>query len=186
MKEVKPVSDLNTIEKNDYKFIQFLISLVQNEDLGALAALRRGLGKVPGSAIEMHRFIVPFLDPNRPWDDPIYFLVGTLFAMHQTNWERKSEEITNFGASVVQLINSENQDAVDRRFTVLLNSDFEDLPQHLRQMIAMLKTGSRTIPVDWLQLIRDLRFWNNENKFVQLKWAKAFWANRNVPEPLNE
>ena len=42
-------------------FITYLEELRDREDRGALAALRRGLGQPPGSAVEMYRYVVPWL-----------------------------------------------------------------------------------------------------------------------------
>ena len=51
-------------EKNQSNpYITYLLSLKENR--GALAALRRGLGRPPGTAPEMYPYVVPWLPEDR-------------------------------------------------------------------------------------------------------------------------
>jgi len=64
----------------------------------------------------------------------------------------------------------------------LLMSRRDDLPERLRHAIRLLE--SYKVPIDWVQLLNDLRWWgNNEQAYsahrpvqsVQRRWANSFW-----------
>ena len=52
-------------EVRTHPFIDRLQELANNQERGALAALRRGLGQPPGTTPEMYRYVEPFLAQNR-------------------------------------------------------------------------------------------------------------------------
>ena len=63
--------------------------------------------------------------------------------------------------------------STERRFITLLDSDGDQLPHHLRQMIALLKDQS----IDFDALLTDLLFWNDDQKQTQNAWARGFYRN---------
>lgn len=155
------------------KFTKYLESLHNGDDRAALAALRRGLGRAPGGAGEMHRYIVPRVQGLKEWQEDAYYIVAALFGLYPSkNWRAAdgAKRETNLGASLAKL--KENAGA-ERRFVALLNSRREDLPEHLRGVISLLK--SKEIPVDWAQLIDDINRWDREDRRVQRNWSRAFW-----------
>lgn len=161
------------------RFINYLKVLADDEDRAALAALRRSLGKSPGEASEAHRYVLRF-NPE-PWDEWAYYLVAGLFAMHPESW-RKAEgdkQLTNFGASFAWMKSKADSDSsIERRFVALLDCHEDDLAEHLRHAVRLFKSNkSEVILVDWLQLLRDLRNWNDEKRYVQRNWARAFWGD---------
>jgi CRISPR system Cascade subunit CasB len=163
------------VQKNrEERFVEYLEGLERNEDRAALAALRRSLGKIPGEAAEAHRYVLPF-NPAA-WEESAYYLVSGLFALHPQNWRRDADDrnLTNLGASFARLGSAVDSKSIEKRFVALLNCHEDDLAEHLRHAIALL--GSKEIPVDWVQLLKDLRNWNHEDRFVQLSWARAFWG----------
>lgn len=156
------------------------------KNLAALAALRRGLGKNAWQAAEMFPYVVRFIGDNLPPQrQGDYFLVASLFAFHQLIWKPTSdEERTNLGASFRRLDEDlkkkrglgNEQDkgsSVEKRFVALLNADREDVPEHLRHAISLLK--AHDIPVDWARLFHDLGDWAWESRSVQSEWSRAFW-----------
>jgi len=161
-------------EKREREFIGSLLDYAGNEDRAALANLRRGLGKKFGTAPEVFPFVTRFA---AIYEEEDFALIGSLFALHpEKNWrgEDKEKHKRNFGASLLWFAGESNAEAsTERRFVALLNCDREDLQTHLRQAVSLLK--SKEIPVDWLQLLQDVRHWNNESRFVQKKWARGFW-----------
>lgn len=163
--------------EHDANFVAFLERLVQREDRGSLAALRRGLGKPPGEAAAMHRFVVPWLPARSgPWDEAPYYLVASLFAWHQGSWrppEGEEGPVTNLGASFGRLADAVGAERIEPRFVALLNCHREDLAEHLRHVIGLMK--SKDVLVDWAQLLRDLRSWDRDGRPVQRAWARAFW-----------
>lgn len=157
------------------RFINYLEELADEEDRAALAALRRSLGKSPGEAAEAHRYVLRFNpEPRYEW---AYYLVAGLFAMHPESW-RKAEgdkQLTNLGASFARMKSKADSDSsIERRFVALLDCHEDDLAEHLRHAISLLR--SKEVSVDWLCLLRDLRNWNHETRRVQRNWARAFWG----------
>lgn len=159
------------------RFISYLQELADKEDRAALAALRRSLGKSPGEAAETHRYVLRF-NPE-PWEESAYYLVAGLFALHPESWPHKEgdKRLTNLGASFAWMKakpEASSDSSIERRFVALLDCHADDLADHLRHAVSLLK--AKEIPVDWLQLLRDLRRWNHEERFVQRGWARAFWG----------
>jgi CRISPR system Cascade subunit CasB len=90
------------------------------------------------------------------------------------------------------LVDKESQDSGDRteaekriekRLLALLNCHRDDLPDHLRQVISLLK--SKDTPVNWAKLLHDIKGWDWESRDVQRSWAWGFWASR-APEGQTE
>jgi CRISPR system Cascade subunit CasB len=166
---------MNQKSEPRYPLIDSLEKLVGEQDRGALAALRRGLGKSPGTAMEMHRYVVPFLTRSRPWDEEFYYLVAALFAYwHQGETTVASHPPDNLGASLARLRISDSGPSLELRFTALLKSHRDDLSTHLRQVVGLLK--SKDVPVHWRNLLRNLQRWDHEDGWVQRSWAKSFWG----------
>ncbi len=157
-------------EQKNHPFIDHLLSLASKQDRGALAALRRGLGRPPGAAAEMFRLVEPFLPQKRSTNqENAYYLVAALFALHPV-----ATQSGNLGAHMAQARTPAGEEALERRFTVLLAAHPDDLPDYLRQAVSFLK--SKDVPVNWNQLFWDLHQWDAEDRRVQKKWASAFWG----------
>ncbi|MHC1771729.1 MAG: type I-E CRISPR-associated protein Cse2/CasB [Flexilinea sp.] len=152
--------------------IKFLIGLTSEKDRGTLAELRRGLQYPPGQAVEMYRYIARYV-PNEyrgKQKEKIYYLIAALFAYHPLNTAEG-----NFGNHMAITANlAGNPVSTERRFTILLNANIEDLPGYMRQAVSLLK--SKDIPVNWEELMSDLLRWGLPEKYIQRKWANAFWT----------
>ena len=98
-----------------------------------------------------------------------YYLVASLFGLHPS-----STEVGNMGDHMRCASGGEKSKAVERRFVRLLATNWEDLPDELRQVVSFLK--SKEVPVNWHQLISDLKYWERPKRFVQRRWANAFWG----------
>jgi CRISPR system Cascade subunit CasB len=161
---------------NEERFVDYLHSLAAREDRGALAALRRGLGR-PSPPAEVLRLVVPHLPADRPWEHKWYLLVASLFAMHPERGGRG-----NLGETFHRL---GNHPSAQKRFVALLDADAEDVPHRLRQAVALAR--SKPVPVDWYRLLKDLTRWNDEDRKVQENWARAYWRpsseNQGQAEP---
>lgn len=161
------------------RFVVMLKQLVERQDLGALAALRRGLGRTAGEVPEMFPYVMPFLPEDLyQRDEDNFFLVAALFAWHQLDWTPQpgsngDASGTNFGASFHLLAQTTESGSIEKRFVALLNAHRDDLPEHLRHAVGLLK--SKNVPVDWARLLRDLRAWDAPARYVQRSWARAFW-----------
>ena len=150
----------------------------------AMANLRRGLGKPPGVAHEMDKYVLSKLpaEANQRQEEACY-LVAALFARwHQGKDKAEIAEQGNLGTSLQELVGryaaeGTDRDEVEKRLekhlNALLNAHRDDLPGHLRRVVSLLK--SEGIPVNWAQLLSDIQFWSTEDHAVQHSWAKGFW-----------
>jgi len=156
-------------------FADHLITLADRQDRAALAALRRGLGKGPGETAEPYLYVGRFL-PEEPWREAAFLLTAALFALHPLPWPGATDpRRSNLGGSLARLSRNVESDSVERRVVALLNSHSDDLPDHLRRIVALLKTHD--IPVDWAQLLHDVQGWDWPSRSVQRAWARSFWAD---------
>lgn len=162
----------------DEAFIQSLLRRTQGDgpdNRASRAALRRGLGKAPGEAPEVFPYVVPWLgtDPRRR-EEWAYYLVAALLASHPVSWPGDAYR-TNLGASLRWACDRRSSPAaVERRFVATLNADADDLSDHLRHAVSLCR--AEEVPVNWLQLLRDIRDWDRDDRVVQRRWAGAFWA----------
>jgi CRISPR system Cascade subunit CasB len=153
-------------------FVKYLTDLTAENDRGALAVLRRGLGYPPGEDVAMYRYIARFVpDSERSKDrEKIYYLVAALYAFHQLACDEG-----NFGNHMaIAAGRSADTISTERRFTVLLNANISDLADYLRQAVSFLK--AKEVPINWDGLFEDLKHWDLPDKPVQRRWANGFWA----------
>ena len=155
------------------------IARVRGLDRGELAALKRNAGNTLGEARGVPWFY-RLLDEDGRRNPEIPFLVATLLGLN------KHSASGDFGQSMHLLSFQHGAEAVDRRFRILLDSEFElvdgwkpaggELAYRLRQMVKL--AASREVGLDWAQLLLDLRRWNMPGKPVQRRWAESFYAPR--------
>ncbi len=153
-----------------YPFITYLESLRGSKDeRAAFAALRRGLGRAPGTEPAMFPYIVQWLPTVCPqWNEEMYYLIAALFAYHP-----KEGGVGNLGAAFKTAAQGESDTtAIERRFTALLAADTEDLHFYLRQAVSFLK--SKDVAINWQQLFADVLRWQYGQ--VQKQWAYKFWG----------
>lgn len=178
------------------RFIQSLTRLLgagnnnalAKPDRAALATLRRGLGKTPGEVAEMFPYVIPYCSHLSEYRQNDYFLVAALFALHQEtsgpNPGSPDPRRNNLGASFKALANKTESASIERRFVALLNASREELDDHLRYAISLLK--AHQVGVDWTQLLRDLNGWDSPSRYVQRRWAQGYWQDlRPQPQPNN-
>jgi len=169
--------------EHEHRFVESLEKLVKQGNRGALAELRRGLGRPPGTAFGMYPHVAwATANCRSRWEEHCYYILASLFAA----WHQGAEKTTpgapaNLGASLRECARGENRrldedrlKPIERRFVALLNSHPDDLHAHLRHAVSLLR--AEQIPVNWAQLLYDLTHWRHDSRFVQRRWAKAFWA----------
>lgn len=158
------------------KFVEFLEQLRDSDDRAALAALRRGLGKQPGTAVEMHRYVVPFLGADvTAWRESTHYLIASLFAFHPDPGGEGT-----LGMALAKVAAETASGSTELRFMGLLNSHPDDLAEHLRHAVSLAR--AKGVPVDWHQLFRDVLGWPSPDRRVQKKWARDFWSRTGEPE----
>lgn len=163
-------------EQEDRDFIYYLKSLSERVQRGALAALRRGLGKPPGSEPLTYPYVVPKLpnDLRSPEDEEPYYLVASLYALHPL-----SATAGNMGSHLRELTRQSGSDEpppnVERRFVLLLSAHPNDLYKLLQPAVNLLKASN--VPINWYQLLHDLKRWHHTDarSDVRRTWATDFW-----------
>lgn len=169
----------NCIEENYIAFLEKLVS-----DKAAMANLRRGLGKPVGTAFEMDRYILPFIAENTyKHKEKAYYIVSSLFAFWHQGKDKAENSTGNLGYSLKILVDKEvkekksNKEDVQKRIekylVAILNANSEDLSEHLRRIISLLKAND--VSVNWTQLLLDIQNWNADDRKVQHNWSKGFW-----------
>lgn len=175
--------------------VTWLRGLAQREDRGRLAALRRGLLLEPHQFYELYRVIPPqFLEGVGREETERRLMVSILFAFHPMSFpdEQLAARPRNLGESLRMLAEKRRSagaemepdellpEPLKRRLDQLLAAHAEDLFFHLRQVMSLLKSGE--IPVDWDQLLRDLRDWERADRRVQWQWSRSFYLGHREAE----
>jgi len=155
------------LDAKQMSFIGHLLGLAREgeEDRGALADLRSGLGKEPGAMARVHKHVVPYL-PEKSHSDKWYYMTATLFGAFP-----KHRKGPSLGEAFRPL--KQKSDSMEARFIALLNAHEEDLGDHLRHAVSLLKAGES--PLDWYRLFEDLMQWTHPEGHVQLRWARDFY-----------
>lgn len=157
------------------RFVEQLERLRDTGDRGALAALRRGLVKTPATEPAMYPFVLPWLPEDVPISlERAAYLVAALFAWHPVPGGEG-----NLGTAFRRI--PDQSGSIESRFVALLNCHPDDLSDHLRQAVGLLR--AKDVPIDWGRLLRDIRSWDHPERFVQRAWAREYWKAR---EPLEK
>ena len=162
-------------------FIQWLEKL-NEKNTKVRAVLRRGLAFEPGMFVPAYPYVEPFIeDEDHSWRREMFYLVAGLWAAH---WKAGRTDTPMPIGKVCAIFNEKkrkkmNQDdqrkmsSTEKRFVTLLDSDRDQLPHRLRQMIALLRDHA----IDFGALLKDLLYWNNDQKRTQNAWARDFYRN---------
>lgn len=153
-------------------FVNHLRALAEADDRAALAALRRAWNGEQRDIIGTFRYVGRYLLPYQQVQDD-YVSIAALFAYHPQSCEEGSMG-THFAA--LRATNPEREQALERRFSAMLKAHPDDLSHHLRAAVSLLKSNKPPIPVNWYQLLWDVRHWGYPGHFVQRRWATAFWG----------
>lgn len=169
--------------------VEWLQGLAEREDRGRLAALRRGLLLEPSQFYELYRVVPPqFLEGVSREEVQRRMAVAILFATHPLSFskEQLAERPRNLGESLRLLAKKQAGGEIDpedglpeplkRRLDAMLAAPADELFDHLRQVVRLLK--GQEVPVDWAQLLRDLRNWDQEDRRVQWWWSRSFYVGQ--------
>jgi CRISPR system Cascade subunit CasB len=162
----------------------------------ALANLRRGIGKAPGSVPAIWEWTLSDL-PERVLSqsgEPTYgewaiHTAMTLYAFHQQGKDIKtanmnvSKSLLGQAIRKLALVRSiglgeqEEDQGVVRRFqAIVTSSNISELSSHLKGIVQLLKAAD--IPLDYPKLALDLyefQYPQNRNK-VRLRWGQEYYA----------
>lgn len=162
-------------------FIAYLQSLAAR-DRGALSALRRSLGFAPGAYPPTYPSVERFAVQGGDKDSlrQALYLTAGLFALHPQH--TKGRGIADvFG----QMMQRRASPGIEKRFIALLSAEAESLPDHLRQVVALLAADG--IGFDYGALLDDIEPWLHPRAFdardrVRQRWARAFYR-ATLPQP---
>lgn len=174
----------------EVRLVERLLKLRQRQDLGALAALRTGLGKPPGTAARMFPIVAPFLYADDGPSTQAAFLTAALFASHPEH-----ADIGSLGASLWKATkrdanpNGKHGEAgVEARFAAALDADPEDLPRHLRGLVSLCESAG--VPINWHRFYWDVRSLLDEDEErrtkTRIRWARDFWQGPRKQESPEE
>jgi len=154
-----------------------------------LAALRRGVGKEPGTVPAMWRFYSTLDESGRVTAElAAEHLALTLFALHQRSLaEPVHRQGVGLGTAVANLRDSGrfSEEAVERRFVAAAMAEsLGELGVHLRGLVSLL----RALPqqgLDYNRLYRDLLDWQRPSRraAVRRRWGGQFYASRRAGAP---
>lgn len=166
-----------TAEQTADRFVEHIASL----DSGAKAALRRSLAFKPGTWPGAFPYVEPWVSTRSSWERRVAYLVAGLQAH-----SRAERFYRDFGAAARALRAATDSDSVEARFLVLLDADEDQIPHRLRQMVSLM--NSQGVAPDWAQLRKDLTWWRTEERWVQQRWARAYYAasSSDQAEEVNE
>lgn len=152
-------------------FIGQLQKLVEAEDRAALARLRHSLAFEPGEYVHAFPLVERFTINLGTERRKLYFLVAGLFATHpETNFDPKE----NIGRTLKRLYVAQDESpSIEKRFLALLEADDDQLPEHLRHLVNLLK--SRGFSINWVQLLQDLINRQYDQDETKKKWAQGFY-----------
>jgi CRISPR type I-E-associated protein CasB/Cse2 len=186
---------------SDDPFIRYLYSL-KHEDTGTLAALRRACGQRLGESRNCQHFASI---SRRPADFLAATLAAQYSAIqidagrHHVRYDRRGSigaawarycrerdndhDPAKFYARRQEAL-AKGQDAqrppgIHERFRTLLDAELEldgtgELAYRLRGLVRMCVAAD--VPIDVVQLAHDLRGWRAESRYVQERWARAFYG----------
>lgn len=144
-------------------------------DRAGLAALRRSLGRRPGEIPEACRYVDPLLPRWARGDaEEAFYLVAGLFGWHPEHRPGK-----DLGGSFAELAAAQRAAGIEpagleRRFVALLDAHRDDLAEHLRHAVGLLRTNG--VPLDYARLLSDVLRWEHPDRFVRRRWARSFWS----------
>lgn len=162
---------------SDYaeQFVAHLQRLAER-DRAAMARLRRSLSSEPGVDPAVYPYVERFVGPEWGAMDArrlALYVVAGLFAMHPR------QGYSSFAQSFGVMMEQRKSDSLEKRFIALLEADAKGLPVHLRHAISLLK--AEELPVDYIQLLKDLRWWLNlrleqsHRDRLRQRWAREFY-----------
>jgi CRISPR type I-E/ECOLI-associated protein CasB/Cse2 len=150
----------------------------------ALAKLRRGAGKPPGSIPYIWEMTIGALSDDILYRDDrdraewAVHIALTLFATQKQGADNTVSGIAggSFGTAVATLCNPDNRESITRRFNAAVMSDtVEQLSVHARSLTGMLKGGGSDF--DYPRFAKDLYYWQFDPEKTRLNWGRDYWRN---------
>jgi len=155
----------------DLRFIAYLERLASSGPRGALADLAAELGKRPGTSPRTVRWLARWTAHVSEAERVRHHLVAALFAAHPAGTDGG-----NLGLTMARIASRRGlTPSFERRCVALLEAYAEDVGEHLRHLVYLARAAD--VPLNWAQLLADLRGWDDPLGRVQARWARSFWAS---------
>ncbi|MEO1637156.1 MAG: type I-E CRISPR-associated protein Cse2/CasB [Cyanobacteria bacterium J06631_9] len=153
-----------------------VLDRIQNiieHDSGAKATLKRALTGEPRHRRAAYPFVLRYLSESEErYDLEQWLLVTCLLAYYPQ--DINPDNTNTFGDSARRLTADNSSGGPERRFRALLDTSLEDLSSPLTAIVRLMK--SKSISLNYPQLLVDLCRWEHSDQYVQDKWARAFWS----------
>ena len=171
------MSDTNNIdfEALDKDFIKSLNKSLYSRNPN-IYALKRAIGR---SSEENIKTYISFLNVTKgnifkPKKE-IYFFISTLFY----NSERASEteqKYVRYAVLLRRLYMDKYTKSTEMTISRLLMSDIDDSGIFYKQFVHIFRRAVKMLNynerIDYLSLLKDLKFWNENNGAVRMRWAE--------------
>ena len=160
-----------------HPLVERLEGLWRDENRAALAALRRAL--MPGGEASVYPYVAPFF-PTRPdaRRERALVTLASLFALHP------GAGGLTLPRALRRVREAKQSGSMDGRFVALLDAELEDVVEHLRHAVSLIRGAE--VPLDWSDLLNALLQWGHEDRWVQRKWARMYWAEDGVDKEDNQ
>lgn len=165
-------------------FIERLESL-NEKDTKVRAVLRRSLAFDPGTFVQAIPYVEPSVkDQDNSWRREMLYLVAGLWAAHWREGRIGAQmpigkACAAFDSEKRKKMSQDDRrktSSTEKRLVTLLDADSDQLPNRLRQMVALLKEQA----IDFDALLKGLLYWNDDQKRTQNAWARDFYRNMNT------
>jgi CRISPR system Cascade subunit CasB len=152
------------------------VAALERLDAAGRARLKRNAGRTLGEARDVHRVFFQALPYEvSQWQQEDYFLAATLFPLAPHRADAGS-----LGATLRQVRQirggAERANSLDRRFQTLIDSDREQLPFRLRQIVRL--AAADKLSIDWAALLSDLLAWDLDGHPVRVRWARDYFVGQ--------
>lgn len=172
-----------------------IMSLENSKELSktkaTLSNLRNSVGRLSVENLEGIKLLYEFIPEEfytkyskLTFEENAILTTLQLYAIHQqsedesVNDTEKKDGWDNVGESISEMRNEDNFLSLDRRFNAMITSQsFEELSNHLRQLIKILKGTKELIKVNYPKLAQDLYdFVRGYDERVRLNWSRAYYS----------
>ncbi|WP_239336515.1 type I-E CRISPR-associated protein Cse2/CasB [Frankia sp. CiP3] len=157
-------------------------------DGAALAALRRGVGREPGSVPSMwQHYTLLTADGGISARLRAEHAALTLYAIHQQSQPKSVHDAGIGVGKAVQMLRASEKfsvDAVDRRFNAAATAtSLDECAYHLRGLVRQLRQISQ--PLDYTALLDDLIDWQRPERIgrVRRDWGRQYFLGRDRGGP---
>ncbi|MDD2626808.1 MAG: type I-E CRISPR-associated protein Cse2/CasB [Candidatus Methanomethylophilus sp.] len=175
-----------------YGFVSGKVQALQGESpwtKAMLARLRHGLGKDLTEATGSWEVVLAGIPDElvcgraegcetTPAERAV-FTALTLFALHrQGNSAPVEVQGVSFATAVRRLVGKGNEEAVKRRFdTVMTSTDLQELSNHARGLVQLMKAADRPVGFDYPRFAKDLYAFQfpEGRQDVILRWGQDFY-----------